>query len=71
MLQKEHPLEFTINEQGIAKEIHSPRTQFSLEEIKQEIVETARNIMQARTTGFKACPAEKNCQFCEEWANKK
>src|SRR3989344_5896999 len=38
MLQKEHPLEFIINEQGMAKEIHSPRTQFSLEEIKQEIV---------------------------------
>ena len=69
MLQKEHPLEFIINEQGMAKEIHSPRTQFSLEEVKQEIVETAKNIMQARTTGFKACQAEKNCQFCEEWTN--
>ena len=71
MLQKEYPLEFNIDEKGIAKEIHSPRTQFSLEEVKQEIVETAKNIMQARTTGFKACQAEKNCQFCEEWANKK
>ncbi|MEK6836953.1 MAG: 3'-5' exonuclease, partial [Nanoarchaeota archaeon] len=68
MLQKEYPLEFILNEQGIAKEIHSPRTQFSLEEVKTEIVNTAKNIMQARVTGFKSCPIEKNCQFCEEWA---
>ena len=66
MLQKEHPLEFELNDQGIAKEIHGPRTFFDLNEVKKEIVETAKNIIKARSSGFKSCPSEKNCQFCED-----
>lgn len=69
MLQKDHPLEFNIDSKGIAKEVHSTRTQFSLQEVKEELVETARAIIQARKTGFKPCPIEKNCDFCEEWAD--
>lgn len=65
MLQKETPLIFEINSQGIAKEIHSPRTQFDLEEIKKDIVEVANQIMQARKFGFKFCPVEKSCDFCQ------
>ncbi len=71
MLQKEHPLEFSINEKGIAKEIHSQKTYFDLNEVKKEIVETANKILQARKTGFKPCAIEKNCLFCEEFAHKK
>ena len=66
MLQKEHPLEFELNDQGIAKEINGPRTFFDLNEVKKEIVETAKNIIKARSSGFKSCPSEKNCQFCED-----
>ena len=65
MLQKETPLIFEINSEGIAKEIHSPRTQFDLNEVVKEIVETAQNIMQARKFGFKKCNVEKNCDFCQ------
>ncbi|MBM3232114.1 ATP-dependent helicase [Candidatus Pacearchaeota archaeon] len=65
MLQKETPLIFEINSQGIAKEIHSPRTYFDLEEVKKEIVETAQSIMQARRLGFRSCATEKNCDFCQ------
>lgn len=67
MLQKDHPLEFEINYKGIAKEIHSSKTQFSLEEVREELVQTARAIIDARRKGFEPCPVEKNCDFCEEW----
>ena len=67
MLQKDHPLEFEIDNKGIAKEIHSAKIQFSLEEVKKELVQTARAIIKARQEGFKPCPSEKNCDFCEEW----
>lgn len=69
MLQKETPLIFEINSQGIAKEIHSPRTQFDLNEVVKEIVETAQNIMQARKFGFRKCNVEKNCDFCNSLKN--
>ena len=65
MLQKEHPLIFEIDNKGIAKEIHSPRTYFDLNEVKNEIVETANRIIKARSSGFKFCPIEKNCDFCQ------
>ncbi len=71
MLQKDHPLEFKIDENGIAREIHSSRTQFSLQEVRNELVQTAKAILQAKQTGFKPCPTEKNCEFCEEWVLKK
>lgn len=69
MLQKEYPLEFELDEKGAAKEIHSQRTNFSLEEVKKEILETARNILKARKTGFKRCDTEKNCEFCQNLPN--
>ena len=71
MLQKDHPLEFNIDSKGVAKEIHSSRTQFSLQEVRSELIETAKAILQARQNGFKSCPVEKGCEFCEEWVYKK
>ncbi len=71
MLQKDHPLEFNIDSKGIAKEIHSSKTQFSLPQVRQELIDTAKEIIQARQTGFKPCLVEKGCEFCEEWVYKK
>lgn len=68
MLQKEHPLEFIL-ENNLAKEIHSSRTQFDLNEVKKEIVQIAEEILRARQLGFKQCNPEKNCQFCDEFSN--
>src|SRR3989344_1189952 len=68
MLQKEHPLEFVL-ENGLAKEIHSQRTQFDLNEVKKEIVQIAEEILRARQLGFKQCNPEKNCQFCDEFSS--
>jgi ATP-dependent helicase/DNAse subunit B len=71
MLQKDHALEFQIDNMDIAKEIHSSRTYFSIPKVKKELLETAREIINARRNGFKSCPIEKGCAFCEEWIYKK
>ena len=65
MLQKETPLIFEIDNKNIAKEIHSVRTFFSLEEVKEEIVSVANQIINAKKVGFKQCNVEKNCDFCQ------
>lgn len=69
MLQKEHPLEFNLDEKGTAREVHSIRTLFDLNEVKSEIVQTAKKIIDARKNGFKMCDFEKNCQFCQDLKN--
>jgi len=66
MLQKEHPLVFELDKNGIAKEVHSARTKFDLNEVKKEIVQVAKEIIKAKTTSFKVCNPEKNCQFCQD-----
>ncbi len=66
-LQKETPIEFVLDEQGNAKEIHSQRTFFNLNEVKQELIETAKKILDCRKNSFSPCPIEKNCTFCDEW----
>jgi DNA helicase II / ATP-dependent DNA helicase PcrA len=67
MLQKENPIEFHVDKKGNAKEIHSIRTEFNLEEIKSELIGTARKIIKAKVSGFLPCSVEKSCAFCEEW----
>ncbi|PIN89016.1 hypothetical protein COU60_05065 [Candidatus Pacearchaeota archaeon CG10_big_fil_rev_8_21_14_0_10_34_76] len=67
MLKKEKPLEFLLDEKGNATEMHSGRMSFSLEEVKQELIDTAKQIISAYETGFKPCSPEKNCSFCNEW----
>jgi superfamily I DNA/RNA helicase/RecB family exonuclease len=71
LLQKDHALEFVIDRNGVAKEIHSARTSFSLEEVKQELIDTAKKIIDCQKNGFSPCPLEKSCEFCEEWVRKK
>ncbi|MDP4039788.1 MAG: ATP-dependent DNA helicase [Candidatus Pacearchaeota archaeon] len=66
-LQHETPITFDLDENGNAKEIHSKMTFFNLNEVKEEIMETAKKILEAKKSGFKPCPVEKNCPFCEEW----
>ncbi len=67
-LQKETPVEFIIDDWGNAREIHSARTSFNLNQVREEIVNVAKQIIQAvEKNSFKPCPVEKNCDFCEEW----
>ncbi len=71
MLKKEKPVEFVIDDNGNAREVHSQRTFFNLEEVKQEMLAVAKEILNCHSSGFKACPPEKNCDFCSEffWEN--
>lgn len=67
MLKKDLPVEFVIDEDGNAKEIHSARTSFNLNAVREEIVGTAREILRCYEKGFRACALEKNCEFCNEY----
>jgi len=68
MLKQEKPLEFEIDGEGNARAVHSGRMEeFNINEVKEELVETAKQIMDAYEKGFKPCPIEKNCEFCNEY----
>ncbi|MBI2451584.1 ATP-dependent helicase [Candidatus Pacearchaeota archaeon] len=67
MLKHDHPLEFALTKDGTAIEINTKRMSFQLEEVKKELVETAKQILQCYNSGFKTCPIEKNCEFCTEY----
>ena len=67
MLKHEKPLEFELDEKGNASAVHSSRMEFNINEIKEELVAEAKKILQAIKDGFKPCPIEKNCDFCNEY----
>src|SRR3989344_6038630 len=67
MLKHEKPIEFQIDENGNALEIINKRVSFNIYEVEKELLETAREISKAYSKGFKACPIEKNCEFCNEY----
>lgn len=71
MLRQEKPLEFEIDDKGNASEQYSKRISFNINEIKKEIVNTTKSIIEAYKTSFKPCPIEKNCKFCNEFVYKK
>jgi len=66
LLKKEKPLEFTLDEKGNAMEAGG-RMSFNLEEVKEEILNTAKQIQRCYNSGFKPCSVEKNCDFCNEY----
>src|SRR3989338_148842 len=66
MLRHEKPLEFDLGDDNIAREINSPKTFFNLHTVKQELMQTAQQILACYDTNFKPCHIEKNCSFCNE-----
>lgn len=66
MLRHPTPLEFEIDSSGLAVS-ESGRMSFNIHEIKEELSQTAKEILQAYQKGFQPCPMEKNCPFCEEY----
>ena len=66
LLKHERPLEFELDEQGNAIEINTRRMSFNLNDIREELVTTAKRIIECYQLGFPACPIEKNCAFCNE-----
>ena len=66
MLKHERPLEFTLDNEGNAKSSYS-RMEFNIYQVKDELIETAKEITNSYKSGFKPCPIEKNCEFCNEY----
>ena len=66
MLKQEKPLEFEIDERGNAVSIYSDMS-FNVNEVREEIISAAKQIMNAYENGFNPCPIEKNCEFCNEY----
>ena len=71
MLKNEKPLEFEIDERGIAKEAITGRMTFNLRDIEKELVSTAQEIISCYEKGFPTCSPDKNCEFCAEHVMKK
>ncbi|PIN92989.1 hypothetical protein COU61_01115 [Candidatus Pacearchaeota archaeon CG10_big_fil_rev_8_21_14_0_10_35_13] len=67
MLKKEKPQEFVLDDNGYAKDINSLRISFNLDDVMNEMLSTAKDILKAYDDGFKPCPVEKGCFFCNEW----
>jgi DNA helicase-2/ATP-dependent DNA helicase PcrA len=66
MLRLEKPLEFGIDENGEAISVNG-EVHFNIYDVESELVETAEKILFAYKHGFKPCPVEKNCPFCNEY----
>ncbi len=68
MLKQDKPLEFEIDDEGNAVCTSSKFiTGFNIYEVKQELIDTAKAIQAAYKSGFKPCPPDKNCEFCNEY----
>jgi ATP-dependent exoDNAse (exonuclease V) beta subunit len=68
MLRHEKPLEFEIDDKGNAVLVHEgSRMKFNIYEVEEELVKCAADIHNAYENGFKPCPIEKNCEFCQEY----
>jgi DNA helicase-2/ATP-dependent DNA helicase PcrA len=68
MLKQDRPLEFEINENGNAVCVSSNFIDgFNVYDVKEELIATARQIQDAYKKGFKPCPIDKNCEFCNEY----
>ena len=66
MLKQEKPIEFEIDEKGNAVSVNSDLW-FNIHDVEQELVKTAKQIVDAYKSSFKPCPIEKNCEFCGEY----
>ncbi len=67
MLRHDRPLEFDLYEDGFAIERNTRKMSFSISDVQQELIKTAKTIIQSYKSGFKPCPIEKNCQFCDQY----
>lgn len=65
-LKQDSPIEFDVLDNGDAISVNS-NVQFNINDVKQEILDIARKIHRAYSEGFKPCPVDKNCEFCNEY----
>lgn len=67
VLQNDVPVEFLVKENGDVVSVSSNRVAFNLHEVEAELSEVGARIKNAYAHGFKPCPPEKNCEFCNEY----
>ena len=68
MLRQDRPLEFEIDSKGNAVCTSSKYIDgFNINDVRAELLTTAKAIQEAYKIGFKPCPIEKNCEFCNEY----
>ena len=68
MLKQERPIEFEIDSMGNALCTSSKYIDgFNINTVREELIDTARAIQNSYKTGFKPCPIDKNCDFCNEY----
>ena len=68
MLKQDRPIEFEIDSSGNAVCTSSRFIDgFNINSVREELIEAAKLIQEAYKTGFKPCPIEKNCDFCNEY----
>jgi DNA helicase-2/ATP-dependent DNA helicase PcrA len=65
-LKQDAPQEFDVLDNGDAISVNS-NVQFNINDVKAEILDVARRIHDAYSSGFKPCPVDKNCDFCGEY----
>jgi len=70
MLRHNKPLEFVIDKDGNAIEKNNRKMSFNINDVRQELIETAKMVEKAYKEGFKPCSMEKNCEFCNEYVYK-
>ena len=66
MLKQDSPIEFELDDDGNAISINNSLA-FNIYDVQDEIVQTAKQIQEAYKKGFKPCPIEENCEFCNEY----
>jgi DNA helicase II / ATP-dependent DNA helicase PcrA len=66
MLKLEKPVEFEVMEDGEAVSTNSD-ARFNIYSVQEDLLSMAENIVNAYEKGFKPCPIEKNCEFCNEY----
>ena len=68
MLKQERPIEFEIDDLGNAHCISSKFIEgFNIYDVQKQLLDTAKKIQEAYKQGFKPCPIDKNCDFCNEY----
>jgi DNA helicase-2/ATP-dependent DNA helicase PcrA len=65
-LKQDSPLEFDVLDNGDAISLNS-NIHFNINDVRHEILEVAKRIHKAYSEGFKPCPLDKNCEFCNEY----
>ena len=57
MLKQDKPLEFALDDKGNANSVYS-NMGFNVYEVEQELIETAKQVLDAYENGFKPCLPE-------------